>query len=435
MPDFFDRLAAELARAAEAPLNAPRRARPRLRTRPLLIAFAIVLLAAAAAVAGGVLLQGTPVTPSLPPAPAINEGAATITGSQLLPLSVADPAGGLPWGMRTVRTTRGDECLQVGRLAYGTIGALGVDGAFADDHRFHPFSDDYLNEDQCAELDARGHAFGNFTIFGIPASAVGTAQGAPPSAGCLSGMRHWRPGHSLPCPVQDLRNVYLGLLGPQAAGVTYISGSGRKATETTVGADGAYLIVTGWNAHSNPEDMGDGGSGMALVKTGPLRAVTYRDGRVCHLSLVWPCATVGFAPVVSHLTAAQLTSAVTVRKVPAQPYCVSRPAPGIPRCLQQELVEISFTARVAVTTSKSYYYAAEFYRTSTNCPEIANSIPTSSNLRAGQRVTLHAIEPLGCKIIHGVVRYRPDDAIGPGAEPDPNDPTAITVGQFTIRLP
>lgn len=33
------------------------------------------------------------------------------------------------------------------------------------------------------------------------------------------------------------------------------------------------------------------------------------------------------------------------------------------------------------------------------------------------------------------IRYRPDAAIGPDAEPDPTDPTAITVGRFAIRLP
>jgi hypothetical protein len=452
MPDFIDRLGAELARAASAPLRPQPGPGPRLplRARPLVIALAILLLASAGAVAGGVLLlRGSPVTPRVPPAPTMNEGAAAIAGSHLLPLRVADPVGGPPWGLRTVRTTRQNVCLQVGRLAFGTIGAIGVDGAFGNDHRFHAFSDNYLNQNQCAELDGRGNAFGNFSAYGIPASAVGMAENGPPSVGCLRGLRRWRPGRPLPCPAQELRNVYFGLLGPQAASVTYVSRSGREATMPTVGSDGAYLVVTGWDAHSHEDEIGSGGSSMQLVKTGPLRAVTYRDGHVCRLRLAWPCANVGFVPAASHLTPAQLTSAVTVRKVRAHSYCDSQSVPLIRPCGARvpsgfvrdvggppsELVEISFTARVAVTTSRSYYFAAEFYRYSASCPEIAGSVGTSSNLRAGQRVTLYSLEPIGCKVVHGVVRYRPDASIGPGAEPDPTDPTAITVGRFTIRLP
>lgn len=429
MPDFIDRLGAELARAASAPLAQPPRATLRLgpRTRPLAIALAILLLCAGAAVAGGVLLRGAPVTPKVPPAPTVNEGAAAIASSELLPLRVADPAGGPPWALRTVRTTRGDVCLQVGRLAYGTIGALGLDGAFGDDHRFHPFSENYLNQNQCAQLDARGHAFGNFTTFGIPASAIGLADNGPPRLGCLSGLRLWRPGHPLPCPAQDLRNMYFGLLGPDAASVTYVSTDGRKVTVPTTGADGAYLVVTGWDSRSRQDEIGSGGSFAEPLKMGPLRAVTYRNGDTCRLRLVRPCANVGFTAFAAKPTPAQLASAVTIRKVRRDPSTAGAPP--------SELVAISFVARVAVNTSRSYYYAAEFYRYSASCPEIAGSVSTQSNLRAGQRVTLYSEEPLGCKTIHGVIRYRPDNAVGPGAEPDPIDPTAITVARFTIRLP
>ena len=63
-------------------------------------------------------------------------------------------------------------------------------------------------------------------------------------------------------------------------------------------------------------------------------------------------------------------------------------------------------------------------------PNIPDTLPP-----AGQRVTLYSLEPVGCKVIRGVVRYRPDEAVGPGAEPDPTDPTAITVARYVIRLP
>ncbi len=112
-----------------------------MRPRTLLLVPALAVLGTGAALAAGILLTGTPAGPKVPPVPTAGYGAAATT--KLLPLHVADPAGGLRWGLRTVRTTRDDVCLQVGRLADGTIGALGEDGAFGDDHRFHPFSDNY----------------------------------------------------------------------------------------------------------------------------------------------------------------------------------------------------------------------------------------------------------------------------------------------------
>jgi hypothetical protein len=65
----------------------------------------------------------------------------------------------------------------------GTIGALGEDGSFGDDHRFHPFSENYQDQGSCAPLDARGHGFTNTIIWGLPTSAMGAAGASPRSAG------------------------------------------------------------------------------------------------------------------------------------------------------------------------------------------------------------------------------------------------------------
>jgi hypothetical protein len=104
-----------------------------MRPRTLLIVPALAVLGTGAAFAAGILLTGAPAGPKVPPVPTAGYGAANPATAKLLPLHVADPAGGLAWGLRTVRTTRGDVCLQVGRLTDGTIGALGEDGSFGDD--------------------------------------------------------------------------------------------------------------------------------------------------------------------------------------------------------------------------------------------------------------------------------------------------------------
>ena len=56
---------------------------------------------------------------------------------QVLSLRAPDPGGGLPWGLRLVRTQDGLLCAQVGRVSDGVLGQVGVDGAFEDDRTFH----------------------------------------------------------------------------------------------------------------------------------------------------------------------------------------------------------------------------------------------------------------------------------------------------------
>jgi hypothetical protein len=51
-----------------------------------------------------------------------------------------------------------------------------------------------------------------------------------------------------PVHLSDQRNRYYGLLGPQAQSIT-CSTAGVRQTVPTVGADGAYLIVTTGTSH------------------------------------------------------------------------------------------------------------------------------------------------------------------------------------------
>lgn len=422
MPDFIDRLGAELVRAASAqpvPTRAGRvRLRPRwlglMRLRGLLIVPVLAVFGGGAALAGGILLTGAPAGPNVPPVPTAGYGAATAGSAKPLPLQVADPAGGLPWGLRTVRTTRGDVCLQIGRLAHGTIGALGEDGSFGNDHRFHPFSHDYRDPDACVPLDGRGHGFTADLLTGLPTSAMA-------NGGCLADMSKRKP---TPCPAHDTRDVYFGLLGPEAASITYASAGGQAVTEPTVGPDGVYLIV----APARPgEQQGDLSSGLVGLTTGLIRAVTYRDGHTCHPTAVNPCAPIGLVPAKApHLTQAALASPIHVREMPAS----SATPPRL-------LFKITYTARVAVTSTNSFYYTALFFPHNPACHEIATSSETSANIRAGQQLVDNEQVPASCHgIIHGLLRYHPASAIhSPAPEPNPTNPGDITVGRFNLRIP
>ena len=421
MPDFIDRLGAELTRAATAeprPSRAGRVSwRPRwlrsMRPRTLLIVPALAVLGTGAALAGGILLTGAPAGPKVPPVATAGYGAAIPATAKLLPLHVADPAGGLPWGLRTVRTTRGDVCLQVGRLADGTIGALGEDGSFGDDYRFHSFSDNYQDPSGCVPLDARGHGFTTAIIWGLPTSAMA-------GGGCLAEMNRRRP---IPCPTQDTRDVYFGLLGPNAASITYVSGGGQTVTVPTVRPGGAYLIVT----RARPGEQQGGGAGGYVGLTGVIHAVTYQDGHTCRPTAANLCAPIGLVPPnAPHLTQAALASPIHVREMPAR----SSTPP-------QLLFRITYTARVAVTSTSSFYYVSLFFPPNSGCHQIATGSETTTNIRAGQRLVDNEDVLASCHgILRGLVRYHPASAIHSGApEPDPTNPGDITVGRFSLQIP
>ena len=93
----------------------------------------------AALAATGVIPIGDPVEPTrVERNPDRGTGVPTDQGGRLLALRVPDPAGGPPWGLRIVDTTRGMQCLQAGRVVGDQLGLLGQDGISGDDGRFHP---------------------------------------------------------------------------------------------------------------------------------------------------------------------------------------------------------------------------------------------------------------------------------------------------------
>jgi hypothetical protein len=231
------------------------------------------------------------------------QGVAIPSSVRLLSLRVADPDGGPPWGLRLLRTTRGVECVEIGRIVDGRIGGLGQDGAFHNDGRFHPFSINYFSNfvANCGTLDGRGDAYASDDEFGIVANGLqGNSYGTCiPDASVPRALRGlWRqrpPARPLSnaCPAAALRDVFFGLLGPDAKSVTYTAANGKPVTVPVASPDGAYLVVLPHDASfagvtSVDSSIGEAGSGTGNTTAfdfigNPIREIRYADTAPCLL--------------------------------------------------------------------------------------------------------------------------------------------------------
>jgi hypothetical protein len=419
MNDYFDRVEQGLREAVRDRAHVPWYMRPRLRpSRPAIVAVASLLAAGSALAATGVFRTGAPVGAEVPPLANADNGIAIPGSVHLLALRVADPEGGPPWGLRVVKTTRGLMCVQVGRVVDGRLGVIGEDGAFADDGLFHPLSADFLNEGGCGTEDADGDAFVNEQINGFPASALAGGERYG-SGGCYG--QQTVPNS---CPPSALRDVYYGLLGPDAVSVTHETASGGRATTATTGSDGAYLVVLPHSvAHCSlyaPSCSGGESStgGPTLESSEVIRVVHYRGAPSCRVPTAAEvaeresvprqghgCAPVGYvARPVARFTEAQLATPISARVESAARYCERREVVepcdgGLPKGFKRidlpggplVLVVVEFTTRVAVANFDSHY---EIHMSDPSdpanprCPSAGASSfgPTETDLRAGQRV-------------------------------------------------
>ncbi|HEY5287870.1 MAG TPA: hypothetical protein VIJ50_12260 [Solirubrobacteraceae bacterium] len=244
--------------------------------RIALIALALTLATAAITLAAtGVILTGSPVGTARAPIATAGEGVPVAGGAQLLTLRAPDPAGGLPWGMRIIHTTRGLICVQIGRVYDDRLGQLGVDGAFHDDGRFHPLPTDALPGDLA---NVAGSMAGNCASPG--AIYAGDSVGLE-----LSAATSPRPGAGV---LADRREISFGLLGVHAVSITYREGSETR-TQPVLPGLGAYLIVqryrSGRPLGSFSESDGRDEPGNYSRPAGPngaLTAITYSyAGRSC----------------------------------------------------------------------------------------------------------------------------------------------------------
>ncbi|MDQ6777290.1 MAG: hypothetical protein M3071_13970 [Actinomycetota bacterium] len=387
-----------------------------------------------------------PLGPGIGPQTAANNSGpgAVLLSTVKVVVQTRDPLGGLPWGVREFQTTRGQTCLQTGRVQGGMIGVIGQDGAWGNDHRFHPISPNASIADNCSQTDGNGHAFENVMQAGE--SASGGAQLAElQSQGC--GLVDPRRN---PCPRADLRVLQYGLLGPDALSITYLGSHGRLLTEPAVGPDGGYLIVgpatkrlcrATWDGSGCGHAAPGGYAYGPALSSGLVTAVRYRDGHSCRVPAPPPwgspagtpqasCPVVGYrAPQANHETAAMLAAPVTARRLPRKP-----------------LVEIAFTARVAVTNANSYYEytiasgAGAGAGATLNCSEVTGGSTFGTHVRAGQRVVLVDQIKANCTgVLRGTVAYVPN--IGPGgfeypgpAGQVPGNVRSIMVGRFGLAI-
>ncbi len=440
-------------------------AQSRLRGRRSLAAFharliaalvAALLVAAEVALADG-LLAGAPVTPPFAPQPTKDDGAPIGASATLLALSVPDPAGGPPWGLRMLGTTRGVGCLQYGRLYDGQLGVLGEDGAFGDDHRFHALSaqDAVTGSDSCAALDADGRLFMAVQSQAVPASAYPEA--------CIPRVEHERgardpgePGIPL-CPSEDGRALYYGALGPDVESVTYslrtrsetVKQPGRfrdfaitrsvyalhgpTTTLPTVGPQGAYLIVAGQLPGAPSDTFGPGApNGTATLPHGlyqPIRAITYSDGVVCHIGATQdrdnrgrPCAPIGMVAL-GRPAPAQVRAALSARILYDHPDPPLKP---------EDVVRVSFVARAPITSAANYYAIAMRFP----CRGASGGSTIDEDVPAGRRLTFNLgmnVGPPGSKPCPGV--YSGEVLYGNRSTHLPFLGGGLVVGRFSVRLP
>lgn len=387
-------------------------------------------------------------------------------GSSEIVAKALDPSGGLPWGLRAVRSASGAVCLQVGRLMGGAVGVVGQAGAWADDHGFHPYPAraGVGPVPACAQADRNGNAFMNVS----DVAAIANGSGDPVVDGnahgaaarilrCPQSTSEGRPVVTPPppCPDGGLRDLEYGLLGPDATSITYIGTDGREHTQPTTSPDGAYLIVRPHTTRECASTSSCLASFGPQLRSGVIIRVTYRGGRACDLPAPNPdgtvrparCPLVGYqAPPHPHVTRAQLAAPVTVHVISARHYCNSTGA-NVPGCKAVRLT-VAFTAHVATINGSSYYEATINMPRRNYIPGGATGCPGGTqtwqgNGRVGQRIVLRVdfgSHPKDCigDAIHVTIAYVPDAGVGFGIGSErlwSPGRGAIIVGRASTSLP
>ena len=392
------------------------------RVQAALVTVVLLLAGSAIALAAGGLLQGSPVgEPQGTPRPNSGTGIPTVGGSQLLAPRAADPEGGPPWGLQLVHTTRGETCLQVGRVQNGEIGQLGIDGAFNDDGRFHPLLP---------------HILPNYTNGYAEISCVldGQAQ-----LGSSSGMDRSAESGVLPRKIKptpaDLRSVVFGVLGPHAVSVTYRQG-GRTVTRPVSPGTGAFIIVQ--PVTSVPRLLGPGGwvigwvsaHSVGVFPTGALTAITFRFGGItCSVGsgapVATPCSAPAPVPRAAHAPSKSLNEPVRVSTV-VQSHTACDGAFLLYPCYR---AVVEFKAPYGVASAAGEYEVAARSACRNASP---SSWPVDTDIRAGQTVRTLSLGLFNCLRAQFVVRYF-DNAQGSPATGKSHE--SVIVGTGTLGNP
>ncbi|MGO9320207.1 MAG: hypothetical protein ACLQBY_05320 [Solirubrobacteraceae bacterium] len=444
MSNFQDEVKEQLVAAAEglfgaASPSAPRgRARSRRLSPIVAVALGVLVLAATAFAATQIIGVGAPVRESREqqrPASSIGvgvpvSGARSSHGSaRLLEISVPDPAGGLPWGMRIVRTTRGLVCVQIGRLLGGRLGVLGQDGVFGDDGLFHELPVGVLDPDTCGEPT-------DFTVYNAAAL---------PASGAMPGPHVWcwypgtvrPPGADQPfCPARDERDVAFGVLGPHAVSVTYQAPGGPRTVPVT-SRYGAYLIVLPQAPLSAPLNGSLSSSSLPLdrfpleYQPSAVTTILFRFGhRLCQTGPARPAARLSGGPPACSTSPSRARARVVPHPRSGLRTTVTLKARSTPRGYD---LELAFPAPFAVHNADTAY-AVEYTQPQTPaCGRYGTAgLPIERDVARGQiiHVTVFVGQRPGC---HGAVQGRVifGRQSGPLTGPAPGE----TVGRFSFELP
>lgn len=401
------------ARRQEARHRTPGARAGRHRRLQIAIVVLVLLLAGATiALAASGLLSGSPVKPSGQLNPRVGEGIPAPGGSRLLSLRASDPEGGAPWGMRIVHTTRGQVCVQIGRVQNDQLGEIGTDGAFKNDGRFHPLPPDVLPTEGTASSNTlcvlAGQTFTGVLI-GLDDSAARTPRGLTVAFG-------------------KKRDVSFGVLGSHALSVTYRTARG-PSTRSLISGVGAYLIVRRATRPLRGEVTASSAYGSFARRhpspTGAVSAITYRFG---------------------DLVCAEGTGAtVTKRCAPPTPAPASsiRPTRSLHKPLRVTLdirrgliesAELEFTAPYAVTSGHQLYEIIQ--STPAGCgPSGGAGLPLERDFRRGQRIRLKIVSPFPLVSRCGPtqpIQVQFINAEGPSAT-SPHE--SVVVGSTTITEP
>jgi hypothetical protein len=298
MRDPYKTLAGQLTDAAERQQASPPARRRRWlsnRLHALSAAAALLLGGGALALAATGVLSGSAVKSEVPLNAAAGNGLPLGGASAHLALLATDPGGGLPWGMRIEHTTRGQVCLQVGRVDGAQLGELGLDSAFGGDGRFHALPATVLPPGYGGSAGQIECAPEGQTVIFEDLNADRSGLRLLPSE--FRGPPPKHPGEALyprgVPPLADLRALAYGILGPHALSVTYTTPTGTRTTPVSR-PDGEFLIVEPAGYIKSQDTIG--GSVSGTVQRGEvdvglagrsklprmITAATFRlGGRVC----------------------------------------------------------------------------------------------------------------------------------------------------------
>ncbi len=397
------------------------------RVNAVVMAAVLVLAGGAIAVAATGVLSGSPVKEQGRLSPNAGLGVPAPGGSRLLALRAADPQSGLPWGMRLVHTTRGEICVQIGRLEDDQLGQLGIDGAFHDDGRFHPLAPNILPETSDSG-DVTCDVGDPIVIGSWPSGDRNAAPNGPEET-------------SVKPTAKDLRLISWGLLGPHAVSITYHTASGVR-TRPVASGTGAYLIVSA--VSHLPRSIGAGGGTLVGWISGHDVDAELRDPRGTGGSVTaatfrfgsFTCSIGHGAPVARSCPKPRLTPANRFAPTHSlnEPVQVTLITQSHENCSAAYLLdpcygaEIEFKAPYAVTSAGSEYLVLA--KSSCNHAR-ASSWAFTQNIQQGETVRTQSTGLFNCTSGEFKVQYLNNKLPAPrGPEHE-----SVTVGTATLRAP